>query len=97
MSVPLPRTSELLVDPVPTRLTVPCRTSIPETVFEPTTVTLNEPVAAVPAENTANCPAGQPDVDASPVALGLQFASTALHVPLGVVPPAPGVAPSMSQ
>ena len=87
----------------PARLTVPWLTTSPEPKLVPSIVTVNEPVASEPAEKKATLPSPAPVPDthaavaASPAALGLQLAAVLFHVPLGVAPPAPGVAPSMSQ
>ena len=76
---------------------------MPDAKLVPSIVTVNEPVASLPAEKKATLPSPaavpetQASVAASPAAFGLQLAAALLHVPLGVGPPAPGVGPSMSQ
>src|SRR4051794_18494892 len=64
----------------------------------PETVTVNVPVAFVPAENTASLPAVQAVGMPKPVESVFQWVEVALHTPDGVVLPAPArLITSMSQ
>src|SRR5205823_5160732 len=94
----------IMTVPVPTviaegvnRLTVPSSTVTPATVIPEFSVTLNEPIASVPAEKTAvSVVPLHTAVAEEPVESVLQVEPPEIF-PLGVAPPAPGVAPLMSQ
>ena len=81
----------------PVSVTVPSSKPGEAAFCVPLTVTVYVPVASVPAAKTALCEApGQIPVATSPLALALQLAVAPSHVPPGVAPPAPAVAPSIS-
>src|SRR5689334_14120567 len=63
----------------------------------PLSVTVNCPVASDPAEKVAPCPCVHGCVGDSPLASVLQFDRRVSQVPEGVGPPAPDVAPLVSQ
>ncbi len=79
-------------------ITVPSSIVIPVAVKVVGTVTVKLPVASVPAEKMAvSVVPLQGDVAALPVESVLQLASVMFQFPVGVAPPAPAVAPLMSQ
>src|SRR6266542_5541881 len=77
-------------------VTVPSSKTTPSAVCDPLSVTVNIPVASVPAENTAVLPELHPAVAAVPADEVLQGVPDP-QVPVGVGPPAPLVVPFLSQ
>src|SRR5262245_4704036 len=85
--------------PVPF-VTVPSSTVIDLTLIpgDAGLVTVNAPVPSLPAENTASSKSVQVVGAEAPFGSDVQLVSTVFHVPVGTpAPPAPGVAPSVSQ
>jgi hypothetical protein len=95
-SIPPPPDTSIESVP-PLSVTVPSSTRTPAASWVPLTVTVNVPVASLPAEKTAVSPGVHGAVAKEPVESADQFGVEASQVPAGVVPPAPGVEPSMSQ
>src|SRR5262245_60229363 len=99
--IPPPALMVMVPAPIETvpevKLTMPSSTSTTPGVCVPDTITVNAPVASLPAENTALRPEIHAAVAPVPSATLFQLANAPSHVPLGVAPPAPAVVPLRSQ
>ena len=84
-------------EPPSASVTVPSLAHTASAVTVPATCTAKAPVEALPAEKTAAFEAVQAPVATSPNELADQLVVAASQVPAGVAPPAPAVAPSVSQ
>src|SRR5258706_15059432 len=88
---------ESVLAEVPECWKVPSSIVIELAVCAAVVVTVKMPVASVPAEKKASSLAAQVVVAMAPAESVLQFDVVISQLPVGVAPPAPGVAPLMSQ